>query len=367
MRRIFTYSIAFVCLLAFNQKSFGQSVTPLTNTQCNAVTFAVNTVIDFNDNSPTNKSGFIGDDWKKIIQGSNEYISIPSALQNSTYSLTTPSYTTTSNSVNLRFTIGGSSKVASYTISLQTGTNTTSMSPISNGANGVSGLQCLEVSGLNLTSLTAFRFIIEFKTDAGTDGKGNINFDDFNITPAAGAAPVIVLPVHFSNFNARSAGASVALTWNIEAEQNVKGYEVERSNDGRNFTNIGFVGAASQSSYSYTDNRPLASGYYRIKSVDIDGKFLYSTVISFKGGKSVVVLKAFMSNQNTLTIQHDAAQSGSRISISSADGRLIKSLAPSAGTQQTVVNVSSARAGLYLVRFDDGNGGVETLKVVKQQ
>jgi len=363
MRRISTCSIALLCLLAFNQKSFGQTLTALTNTQCNTVNFTGAVNIDFNDNSPTNMAGFLGNGWQKVILGSNQYINVtPSAAQGTTFTLTTPTYTTGSPTLNLKFTIGGSSKVTSYTIYTETQNSTTTIGTVSGGASGVSGIQCLQIDGWNIAG--NFRFIIEFNTDAGTDGKGTLTFDDFFLTRVISQAP---LPVHFSSFNARSAGASVALTWNIEAEQNVKGYEVERSNDGRNFTNIGFVGAASQSSYSYTDNRPLASGYYRIKSVDIDGKFLYSTVISFKGGKSVVVLRAFMSNQNTLTIQHDAAQSGSRISISSADGRLIKSLSPSAGTQQTVVNVSSARAGLYLVRFDDGNGGVETLKVVKQQ
>jgi hypothetical protein len=180
------------------------------------------------------------------------------------------------------------------------------------------------------------------------------------------AASQIILPVRFSSFNAKAGAGNVALTWNVEAEENLSGYEVERSNDGRSFSKIGFVAASSQKSYTYTDSRPLVSGYYRIKSVDVDGKFMYSTVISLKGGRSTVLLKAFMSNQNTLTIQHDAALSGSRISISSADGRLIRSLAPSTGAQQTVTDLSSAKAGLYLVRFDSGNGEAETLKVIKQ-
>jgi hypothetical protein len=363
MRRIFTYSIVFSCLL-FTQESFGQTATLLTNTQCNAVNFTGAEGANFNDGSPTNTSGFSGAGWTKVIQGSQEYISIPSATQNSTYNLTTPSYNTASSTLNLKFILGGNAKVASYTIFLQTSTGTTALATISNGSSGLSGEQCLEVSGLSLAPTTAFRFVIAFTTDAGMDGKGSITFDDFFISRVTAAA--IPLPVRFSSFIAKTISGGVSLTWNVEAEENLSGYEIERSNDGRSFSKIGFVAASAQRSYSYTDNRPLVSGFYRIKSVDVDGKFMYSTTVSLRGGKSVVLLKAFMSGQNTLTIQHDAAVSGSRISISSADGRLIKSLAPFAGAQQTVTDLSSAKAGLYLVRFDNGIGETETLKVVKQ-
>lgn len=175
------------------------------------------------------------------------------------------------------------------------------------------------------------------------------------------------LPVKFSSFDAKAVNAGVALTWKVGTEQNVNGYEVERSADGRNFTSIGFVKANGQSAYTYTDSKPLASGYYRIKSVDIDAKLGYSTVVSLKGGASSIVLKAFPSPvQNELTIQHNTATSNNKITISSVDGRLIQSIIPVAGSQQTKVDLSSANAGLYLVRFYNGSEASETLKVIKQ-
>jgi hypothetical protein len=39
---------------------------------------------------------------------------------------------------------------------------------------------------------------------------------------------------------------------------------------------------------------------------------------------------------------------------------------PVAGSQQTTVDLSAARAGLYILRFESGTGAVETLKVMKQ-
>jgi hypothetical protein len=102
--------------------------------------------------------------------------------------------------------------------------------------------------------------------------------------------------------------------------------------------------------------------------VDINGRYGYSTVALVKAGSSMIVLKAFPSPfVKTLTVQHTSASGGSLISISSEDGRIIKSVVPVAGTQQTNVDLSAAKPGMYLIRFTDGNGGSETLKILKQQ
>jgi hypothetical protein len=41
-------------------------------------------------------------------------------------------------------------------------------------------------------------------------------------------------------------------------------------------------------------------------------------------------------------------------------------MVPNSGSQQTLVDLSTAKPGLYLVRFENGTGGAETLKVIKQ-
>jgi hypothetical protein len=174
------------------------------------------------------------------------------------------------------------------------------------------------------------------------------------------------LPVHFARVDVKAVNAGVGLTWYIDMQENVKGYEIQRSGDGRGFNSIGFVDASLEKSYSFVDNKPLATGFYRIKSVDNDGKYMYSIVVVFKGGQFAVPMKAYMSSKNTLTVQHNEAVSGSLLSISSADGRLVKSQVPNSGSQQSTVDLSTAKPGLYLVRFENGTGGAETLKVIKQ-
>jgi hypothetical protein len=177
----------------------------------------------------------------------------------------------------------------------------------------------------------------------------------------------IPLPVKFSSFGAKAVLEGVDLNWMVGIEDQLKGYEVEKSTDEKNFSTISFVPASGQSSYSFMDAQPAAVTYYRIKSVDLDGKFGYSAIVSVKSGQTSVVLRAFPTPvRKDLTIQHNAATVSTRISISSIDGRLIQTIMPLTGSQQTTVDLSSARAGLYIVRFESGTGDVQTLKVMKQ-
>jgi hypothetical protein len=182
------------------------------------------------------------------------------------------------------------------------------------------------------------------------------------VTPAGAA-----LPVKFQSLDARPVSSSVSLRWNVASEENMSGYNVERSTDGRNFSQIAFVSASGQSDYSFVDSKPTATAYYRIKSVDINGKYGYSTVALVKSGKSSIVLNAFPSPViKSVSIQHPTATAGTSISVSSADGRIMKTIIPAAGMQQTEIDLSGAKAGLYLVRYNSGNGESETLKILKQ-
>lgn len=186
---------------------------------------------------------------------------------------------------------------------------------------------------------------------------------DKNAITPAGAA----LPVKFSSFDAKPSANNVSLTWNVDAEENVSGYAVQKSSDGRNFSDIGFVNASGSSSYNYIDTKAVAIAYYRIKSVDVDGKYAFSTVALVKGASAAIILKAFPTPAvKDITIQHSTATANSLLTISAEDGRIVKSIIPAKGAQQTLVDLSSEKAGLYLIRYVDGNGQVETLKILKQ-
>ncbi|HEU4574202.1 MAG TPA: T9SS type A sorting domain-containing protein [Chitinophagaceae bacterium] len=127
-------------------------------------------------------------------------------------------------------------------------------------------------------------------------GSGNQSMNTATRTAIASFSPFgvgkvdVVLPLTFSNSKAYQKNNNVWVEWTALTEVNVDHYEVERSADGRNFTTIGKTNAKGtgtvQVTYSWVDNQPADGAlYYRIKSVDKDGKISYSEIlrVDFKG------------------------------------------------------------------------------------
>ncbi len=90
------------------------------------------------------------------------------------------------------------------------------------------------------------------------------------------------VPLKLLSFTAIRAAGTSFLKWVTENEQNVDHFDVQRSYDGSLFTTIGQVAARNSGStevYDFEDHSALNGiAYYRIKSVDIDGKSGYSRI-----------------------------------------------------------------------------------------
>lgn len=82
------------------------------------------------------------------------------------------------------------------------------------------------------------------------------------------------LPVQCSSFNYQIKNGTVQLVWNTESEINNDRFEIQRSNDGVNYSTITSVFPSSLKSYLFNDNttRNGEMYYYRIKQIDKDGK-----------------------------------------------------------------------------------------------
>ena len=106
--------------------------------------------------------------------------------------------------------------------------------------------------------------------------------------------PGVVLPLSLIEFKGKKLGAGILLEWTTENEIQSVRFEIERSNNGTSFYNIGRTNAAgiagAKTFYSHTDLNPAASkNYYRLKMIDTDGKFSYSKVIVFSGAESILI------------------------------------------------------------------------------
>jgi tartrate-resistant acid phosphatase type 5 len=101
-----------------------------------------------------------------------------------------------------------------------------------------------------------------------------------------------VLPVELSSFTAEVVSASsIQLKWSTATEVNNYGFEVERKSGNTDWERIGFVAGSGNSNspknYSYTDNPTGGNSFsYRLKQIDVDGKYKYYDAITVNIGVS---------------------------------------------------------------------------------
>lgn len=118
-----------------------------------------------------------------------------------------------------------------------------------------------------------------------------------NVCKAVSASTTIivnpsVLPLSLLEFKGRKQTTGNLLEWTTENEVNVSRYEIERSTNSGTYIKIGEVTASGTGSsvtkrYSLTDNFPNAfNNYYRLKMIDVDGRFTYSNVVALSGSQS---------------------------------------------------------------------------------
>jgi hypothetical protein len=106
----------------------------------------------------------------------------------------------------------------------------------------------------------------------------------------------LVLPVKLTSFQANKSKNDVALSWVTASESNNKGFELERSDDGRSFRTIAVVkgkgNAQTTQKYSFIDKDAFAPAiqkmlYYRLKQIDFDGKYFYSNILIISNNENV--------------------------------------------------------------------------------
>ncbi len=175
------------------------------------------------------------------------------------------------------------------------------------------------------------------------------------------------LPVKLISFTAVNKNNTISLNWQTQFEQNSSHYNLQRSIDGLNFTDLARVAAAGNSNrpltYTYNDLLSASSQsqktiFYRLQSVDIDGKIAYSQVIAMQLDKKDMEL--FISPnpaKDILQVQTGNGITGnSSLMIIDASGRVLykKEMILQQGSNTVPVNISLLSPGMYIVRLVNG-------------
>lgn len=175
-----------------------------------------------------------------------------------------------------------------------------------------------------------------------------------------------LLPIKLLSFVGVCFDKYNVLKWQTSTEINSKYFDVERSINGRTFKRIATVSAAGNSStikdYSFTDKVSGSSFYYRLKQVDVDGKFEYSKIILIKNANANVENVIVFPNPTYNLIIISNYSSFTHYSIYNTAG--VECLS---GNIKRQINISSLCKGVYQIILRNNNNGKQTVKEIIKQ
>jgi hypothetical protein len=176
---------------------------------------------------------------------------------------------------------------------------------------------------------------------------------------ASNYTPLGPLPVTLLTFKVEKVNETALLNWETSTEINSSHFEIEKSNNAIDFSFLGTVKSEnniSGANYSFVDEHPLVGyNYYRIKMVDIDGKFEYTPTrhVIFDGYDSFDGLKIFPNPSNGLVyidIPMFRNLEPMAINITNSFGQVLKQDKTNTEPKRLQYDLSSYAKGVYYIQ-----------------
>jgi Secretion system C-terminal sorting domain len=178
-----------------------------------------------------------------------------------------------------------------------------------------------------------------------------------------------VVPVELKRFFAKSQSKNdLTLAWETATEINNAGFDVEKSSDGKQFLPIGFIKGAVNSialnTYNFTDNNFINTAYYRLKQLDINGRFTYSPIISVQKSGDKLALNIYpnlITNQSEITLNLiNTLENTVNLVVFDTNGRLIFEDKQAKNGQLMTIPVNDLAKGIYFIKATNGKETVTT-------
>jgi hypothetical protein len=182
------------------------------------------------------------------------------------------------------------------------------------------------------------------------------------------------LPLQLLDFSATLQNDDAVLLWKTDNEHNTHSFDIERSEDGVHFSIAGNIAAnntAGKHQYHFTDKdiTELSSSvvYYRLNQKDIDGKAVYSKIISINlpSARLVTVSPNPAGNYINVKLRKQLNTPNTLIQITDMGGRKVieQKINPSTNTHK--INTMTLSKGVYMISIIN-NGERITSRFVKQ-
>ena len=176
----------------------------------------------------------------------------------------------------------------------------------------------------------------------------------------------LTLPVKLTYFNGYKDRNKIALLWETTQEIDVKNYEVEQQSletgEWVKKATISATGGNAARKYRFDDIPVLGKKdylLYRLKTVDADGKFVYSSIIRINYAQSkaglTIMPNPVINNKIRFTITGMASEQKAEISVIDLGGRTMLKTAASTLLNNSI-DISALSSGVYklIIRMNNG-------------
>lgn len=188
---------------------------------------------------------------------------------------------------------------------------------------------------------------------------------------STGAAVISsALPVSLVGFTVNATNDNnVVIDWTSLQEINTSYFAIQRSANGSTWDRIGVTAAKVNSSvpvkYTYTDKSPLNGvAYYRLQTVDRDGKIAYSDVKVIHA--SLVKGISFFPNPavDYVNVALTGAASDITVKLINQSGQVLQERKGTAGAGTVSLNVQQYARGMYILKVTAADGTEQTGKLM---
>ena len=171
------------------------------------------------------------------------------------------------------------------------------------------------------------------------------------------------LPLNLISFTGNKQNYDALLQWKTANETGVSKFEIQRSDDGRNFVTIATT-LAGQNNYTYNDvdvftTKPVV--FYRLKTIELDGKFYNSNIIKLTN-KPTNQLTIYPNPVNDILSVSGLQQKGT-LRLLSAEGKVLQKYIVT--SQAAIINMIGYAKGIYFLQYEV-EGEIVNKKIVKQ-
>jgi len=234
----------------------------------------------------------------------------------------------------------------------------------------------------NVSSPNGFNGVVEgsfvdgpfaYGTDFSYTVSDASNLECTFTTEMTNVSPCTTTRVELTRFDGTVEAPGNRLFWATGSEDESDSFTVERSQDGTNFTPIGTVKAAGNSSttksYELLDiNRKTGLNYYRLSETDTKGKTkIVSNVIALENNSGPAITSIFPVPANeTINIEFSSDKTSTQLELFNMTGQLLSRLEYEStnGTNLIAIDLSSFSEGTYFITISNESGS-QTSRFIK--